>query len=1500
MEVLNEQTVKGYELKECLGEGAYGAVYRALQPQVGREVAIKVILPEFANRPEFIRRFEAEAQLVAQLEHMNIVPLYDYWREPDGAYLVMRLMKGGSLADSLQKKSAWEPLKTVRLVDQIAAALDAAHQQGVVHRDLKPANILLDENSNAYLSDFGIAKELGAEVGLTQTGAIVGTPAYITPEQVQSQAITPQTDIYALGVVLYELLTGEHPFADASTGTVIVKHVSEPLPLARGIRPELPIEVDEVIQKATAKDPASRYPDALAMATEFRRALQLEVALPAVPESEIYNPYKGLRAFQEADADDFFGRDALTGQLLTRLVQTPTPSLPLQWGGSNFLAVVGPSGSGKSSVVKAGLLPALRKGGLPGSERWFIVEMVPGAHPFEELEIALLRVAVNPPASLLSQMMEDKRGLLRAVKRTLPSDEQELLLLVDQFEETFTLVEDASEAKFFMDSLYAAVTEPRSQVRVIITLRADFYDRPLMHPDFSRLVDGQMANILPLTPQELEQAIRAPAERVGVLFEKGLVPAITADVVDQPGALPLLQYALTELFERREGRMLTHSAYQSIGGVLGALGRRAEEIYASLEEQGKQSARQVFLRLVALGEGTEDTRRRVLQAELEGLSSGQGIGDRGEGAVISDLGSTINNQQSTINNVIDIFGRARLLTFDHDPATRGATVEVAHEALLREWRRLREWFDESRADVRMQRVLANTANEWLEADLDPGFLLRGSRLDQFEGWSATTDLALTQAEGDYLDASLAERRAREAAEAQRRQRELEQVSVGLASQALLELEGASPERSVLLALEALEHYPYTWQAERALGQAVLNSRLRLVLCHDDTVKTAQWSADGSKILSCGLDRTGRVWDAFSGEELMSITEGAPNLASWSPDERFILAVNIEEIIVKVWHIGSGLSHITLVKEDIGADLSINQNGWDPWSPSGDCFVIYDKEGTLKIWDAETGISLHTLDRHQGSLSQALWSPNGELIASSGWEDGQVTIWEALTGDLRFSIEGGFEDGHVKLGDWSPSGDHFTTIGLGGVKVYDTTTGQQCLNLSVPAVYSWRVTWSPDGTRLLSTGRQDGTARLWDAESGQELDSISGLVQGSCSDWSRDGSLTAVGGHDSMVHLWDMMTGREILKLSGTVNAPWHLAFSPDGERLLTLGDSCNVNVYDLSEARINIPLIVYGGISNPTWSPDGDQFAFSVGYSSNYSLMIWDATRGEKLIEIIGISGDTIAWSPSGDNFLSPDDKSNSVRIFNAATWEQAHKFTGPEDLAGRWLYADWSPDGSMVASNNYDPSIVIWVANTGDEIITFSGHQDQVLGIAWSPDGTRILSNATQGEAMIWEAASGQLLHKLFPDNYNRDLSHGAWTKDGRRVVILSEDGNVTIFDSLTGEQRSQFFTTSSASLITDFSLSPSDERIIIGGHDGVARVWDLASGTQLLGYEVGGYTRPVYSPDGKWVLIGTNEGNEGKLLVYPAWHSTAELIAYAWERCVFRQLTAEERALFGLPERG
>ena len=294
----------------------------------------------------------------------------------------------------------------------------------------------------------------------------------------------------------------------------------------------------------------------------FRRALGARAATlaPAVPGAIVANPYKGLRAFEEGDALDFFGREELVEELVKRLEQT------------RFLAVVGPSGSGKSSVVRAGLIPALRRGAIAGSEAWPIVDMFPGAHPLDGLEAALLRAAPDPPASLMEQLERDEHGLHRAVLRVLPSDGSELVLVIDQFEEVFTLVEDEAARTHFLGSLEAAVTDPHSRLRVVVTLRADFYDRPLLYRGFAELFKSRVEAVVPLSAEELERAISGPAKRVDVSLEPGLVAAMLADVAEEPGALPLMEYALTELFERRDGRVLFLEAYREIGGVSGALG----------------------------------------------------------------------------------------------------------------------------------------------------------------------------------------------------------------------------------------------------------------------------------------------------------------------------------------------------------------------------------------------------------------------------------------------------------------------------------------------------------------------------------------------------------------------------------------------------------------------------------------------------------------------------------------------------------------------------------------------------------------------------------------------------------------------------------------------------------------------------------------------------------------------------------------------------------------
>jgi len=340
MDDLSGQEIRGYKIIERIGAGGFGVVYRAEQPSVDREVAIKVILPEYANHPEFIQRFEAEARVVARLEHFHIVPLYDYWRDEERAYLVMRWLQGGSLREAL-KEGPWEVKAAGQLLEQMADALSVAHKQGVVHRDLKPENILLDEEGNAYLTDFGIAKDIGGE-GLTKTGKMVGSVDYLAPEQAKGEGVTPRTDIYGLGVMLYEVLVGEHPFPGLTPVQLLQKHLNQPLPSIEASRPELPEALNEIIQRATAKDPHERYSDVMEMVDTYSKVLALEedadhkLRIPTFLMDEVEAP--------EAAKEVFVARERELGLLDDFLEKTLA-------GQGQVVFVTGGAGRGKTALI---------------------------------------------------------------------------------------------------------------------------------------------------------------------------------------------------------------------------------------------------------------------------------------------------------------------------------------------------------------------------------------------------------------------------------------------------------------------------------------------------------------------------------------------------------------------------------------------------------------------------------------------------------------------------------------------------------------------------------------------------------------------------------------------------------------------------------------------------------------------------------------------------------------------------------------------------------------------------------------------------------------------------------------------------------------------------------------------------------------------------------------------------------------------------------------------
>jgi len=1542
---LHEGAIRGYEIREHLGTGHAAAVYRAFQPVIGRDVAIKVILPQFANHPDFIRRFEVEAQLVARLEHPYIVPLYDYWRDPSGAYLVMRWLKGGNLQSAL-KLGPWKPASAVELVDQICAALSLAHHQGVVHCDIKPANILLDDEGNAYLTDFGIAILTGPLAQLSQhlhTSNISppGSLGYSPPEATRGQPPTSLADIYSLGVLLFELLCGVHPFAGVEGEILVQKHLTEPLPSVLALRSELPEAVDAVIQRATAKDPAARYPDVESLARDFRLALTPEAASHLeIPTVAIItrNPYKGLRPFAEADAVDFFGRDDLVTRLLEKLSPTDSISEP-----AHFLAVVGPSGSGKSSVVKAGLIPAIRRGAIPSSEGWFIAEMTPSAHPLEELETALLRIAIQTPEDLLDQLSIKPRGLVRLLRRALPGVKSEVLLIIDQFEELFTLVADDNERSYFLELLSAAVSDPYSPLRLLITLRADFYDRPLQHAEFGELVRRATEVVLPLAPAELERAICAPAEGVGASLEPALVARILQEVGDQPGTLPLLQYALTECFEHRDNNLLSLESYETSGGVLGALGRRAEEIYRRLTLDQQNATRQIFLRLVTQGEGIEDTRRRVLRTEIE---------------------AAVGQEPAVFLPVIEQYGRFRLLTFDHDPTTRAPIIEVAHEALLREWPRLRTWLDESRSDIRMQRLLSTSTQEWLAAGKGPGFLLRGARLDQFSLWYDDTNLALTTDEQAYLTASLkarAERRAaealRQAHEAQLEQRSrrflralvgvfavaavvaavlliytfnaqrtaqseadargvaealaveerdralaaeqeaLKQASIGLAAQALQEMKTANSERGVLLALAALEEYPYTPQAEAALGRSVQES-LPYKMMSDNKGQSldghwADWSPDGKRIAigrapNTDGERSAVVYELSSGEidlVLPLVIEnsaiGTNTLCSvqqinWSPD-------------------GTRLA------------LVVNNNNLD--TPQPYCY-------RFQVYDASTGNLVLDLDS-QGEFAVD-WSPDGKQLLTGG-EGGQVQIWDAENGDIILNMIGhtanGFEifpntSDRVLAARFSTDGQFAATFSVGGsVHIWNASTGEllQTLvhppeiiqkKLAYPGMNKIGLTWSPDG-RYLATAWYDGVGRIWDIETGQVQRILAGHTSNLIGiDWSPDGNYILTQGVDSSARLWAAATGQLILTLPtiGYGNATWSLSGN-----WMAVPTQQGALAWDIS---VLPPLLspsepVQYRMTEARWTPDGSLLVIG---GRDGLVFDW---LGDRSSRNISPTEGFIDFSSDSTRIISTEGLDMKVpQIIDLRSGKVVMEFQNP-DPEVMYFTNSWSHDGQKVASGTYPGyRTVIWNPETGEQITRSEIVDGFMIHAQFSPDDTILAAPSVfaEGNSPVYliDTTTGKTIRELSSEDGWSCTA--MWSPDGKLLAVGYQNGAIKLWNTETWEIEREF--RAHQGMIWDLGWSPNGERIISGeAENSVIYVWDATTGDIILSWDMqgvlpAGFDDTDWSPDGQFVIIQGGSGG-GMPYIKRVWQSTEDLIDYAYDCCVWRELTPEERIQFGLPEK-
>lgn len=1375
-----QRSLRGYRILERLGEGAFSIVYRGTQPSVGREVAIKQIRAELANRPEFIRRFEAEAHMVAAIEHPHIVPLIDYWREPGSAYLVMRLLRGGSL-ESAVLEGGWSLDKTTRMVEQIGAALEAAHGHGIVHRDVKSANVLLDETGNAYLTDFGIALE-EAEAADPDASLSAGSPAYASPEQLRREPVGPQADVHGLAIVAYEALAARLPFPDEPTQAALLqRQLHDPIPPIRNLRADVPAQLDDVLQRATAKDANDRYESVGAFVAAFRDAAGVAAETSRRGAATTIsgtgrNPYKGLRAFGEADAADFAGRQRLVDQLVDVLDRR------------RVVTVVGPSGSGKSSVVRAGLLPALSDNRIAGSSRWFRLTMVPGERPFEELEDGLVRLAADRPAALLDVLRDGERGIGRAIRRVLP-ESGELLLVIDQFEELFTLCPDEDTRRAFLDGLASALTEERSRLRVVFTLRADFFDRPLHYESIGRLVKDSTVPVLPLAADELEHAIVDPAHGVGTEFEPGLVSELVADVADQPGALPMLQYALTELYDRRVSDLMTRDAYRDLGGVAGALAARAEQLYAAADDEQQTACRRVFEQLVALGEGAEDTRRRALRSDVVKTPAAQAVVDR--------------------------YGAARLLSFDRDPATREPTIEVAHEALIREWPRLGEWIDEDREDLRIQRHLHAAALDWDRAGRPDAELYRGGRLESAEAWMAAHADDTSVVDTAFVDAAVASRDATR--ERERRQvRRFRTVAVVAGVVAVIALVAG------LIAIREQRTADQTaFDADiRRMGAEAVN----LLSVSETTALLVALEAQRQEPSNATLGSLQQVLVGLPRGWLGNFAQGRGHVhLAVSADESVYVGVGPEGIDVY-----SLLTRQQLASAAVDGQVTVDV------SPDGSVLATGDEAGTVTVRDVPSLEPLMSLVIGDGSIAGLSFSRDGQRLAvgagSVGVGGGKVVVIDLNTG---VAGEVGESAGRPALLAWDEGGGQILVAGSerAAARVFAADgSGQRGVDLAVR--------FGSDGAGGATTGAWldgdpvigNGALVRFDFETGDELDRLEGpQVDVRTRGFLRvlDADRIVIASINGEIALADFRA--QTVEPLLNVGANFHGVELLDGRAVaLTTGGA---RLIDLLGARLIATAVPATADSRLLAATDDGRHVTS-GF--RVELPIWDVDGAPP-----AVLASVDAWFPRSRGNLLVFGRPGDPDFWTWSAAEGLRKLPKPGEPSALWSVVGMSPDEQVLvlptrSLESDNPSLIHVIDRESGAVVAELDQLDRaipeteddvsriVIDVEFSPDGEAMIATTPGGHWAMWNARTWELVGEVQVDDdtIGPDL---AFSPDGAEVATLALSGELSVRPAQDLERPLRQVAAHESMRFNGEAVAwTSDGRYIMTDGDTGARFWD------------------------------------------------------------------------------
>ncbi len=1440
--------LKHYEVLRPLGRGGMGSVLLARDTKLGRLVAVKVLREQGAQAAQ---RLLAEARATARCRHENIVVIYEVDEVDGRPYLVLEHLKGRTLHDWLAQRAPpagappggegrhepVAPALAVELIAPVARALACAHALGIVHRDLKPANVMLTDAGMVKVLDFGIAKRLGtgelraltasrgpaaSGLELTGPGELLGTLPYMAPEQWRCEEVDARTDLWAVGVLLFRLVAGEHPLGP-SPSLFDLTHVGEaelPMPSVLDRCPGLG-PLGAVIDRCLRKAPAERF----GSAGELLAALEALGPAPHAPASNAdESPFAGLSAFQETDAGRFFGRRAEVAIALGRLRSGP------------LLVVAGPSGAGKSSFVRAGLLPAMKRGQEPTEA--FVLR--PGRRPLLALAEVLraaepaegaAAAAAGDEADGLADALRAQPGLLGARLRARArrrGDQQRIVIFVDQFEELYTLGAPIDERRAFAACLEGAADDASSPLRVVLSLRSDFLDRTAEDPALAAALTHGLVLLPPMGREALREALVRPLEATGYRFETdALTGAMLAALGQTKSPLPLLQFTADKLWQARDRsrRLLTEASYERLGGVEGALAAHADAVLAAMPPADQRRCRAVFLRLVT----AERTRAVAGLDELRALTP----------------------DADALARVLARLADARLLLIDPATERAGAMVELAHESLIERWPQLKRWLDESEDDEQFVTRLRAAAQQWRAGAEAAGLLWRDQTAFEARAWlerrrrgQGGPPEGLGERELRFLRAVVAlserARRRRRAAvaallaglsavavvvsllavranrEARRAQAQAERADRAAAVArnatrvaAAHELWPRDPTTALAL-LREVERPTAPPEWRELATQALHGSVSAAVLAHPDVVRTAAFSPDGQRVVTTSFDGLVRVWPADGAGEprVLRGHGGKAFAAAFSPDGRQIVSASADRT-ARLWA-ADGAGEPRVLR---GHEQSVMSAAF---SPDGRRVVTSSADGTVRVWPADGAGEPLVLRGHEGPVTSAAFGPDGRYVVSAS-DDRTVRVWRA-DGAGKPLVLRGHKDA-IFGASFHPDGRRVLSASL------DRTARLWTLREPPRPGGSWQVvgrlviqhdepltgsSFSPDGQRFV-VASLDGTARVFSAEGAGEMFTLRGhRGEVVTAVFSPDGRRVVTTSVDQTARLWDVdRTGAPRL-LRGHRDEVVEAAFSPDGRRIASASHDGTVRLW--SE---HAPPVVLRGHDRPVnsvaFGPEGRRVASA---SADGTVRVWPADGAGGPLVLRGHEGPVtgVAFAPEGRRVASASDD-GTVRVWPADGAGGPLVLRGhTKEVTGVW----WSPDGRRVASASFDRTVRVWSADGAGEPLVLRGHEDVVHSARFSPDGRRLVSTSRDKTVRVWPAdGAGEPLVLRAADG----VGAAAFSPDGRYLVASSFDGLVRVWPADGAGEPATFRDHEGA--VNAVAWSPDSERFVTASSDRTLRVW-------------------------------------------------------------------------------